>query len=213
MITRKRQAWSETDSRNTKWFSGQDNVIYAFAKSVRESSLWIKLSCTKTYLVIALCNCSETKTRAKWWPMILPVSLYTVEKAQVATRLLQACYFAVIEPISKCVHIACSAAGCQQAWCKLIVKTFYPQTRCNLLQQLAAILQTSSGIKSDFHRLDVTYETNWLDEKVASSQWCFWRCGHYANHYKSRQNVFCSKRLIPLQRFKVVSSMSECTEH
>ena len=50
-----------------------------------------------------------------------------------------------------------SVASCQQAWCKLIVKTFYPQAWCELFQQLAASLQTSSCIKSDFHRLDATW--------------------------------------------------------
>ena len=34
-----------------------------------------------------------------------------------------------------------SAASCQQAWCKFIVKTFYPQAWCKLFQQLAASLQ------------------------------------------------------------------------
>ena len=49
-----------------------------------------------------------------------------------------------------------STANCQQAWCKLIVKTFYPQAQCNLFQQLAASLQISSCIKSDFRRLGTT---------------------------------------------------------
>ena len=47
-----------------------------------------------------------------------------------------------------------SAASCQQAGCKLILNTFYPRARCKLFQQLAASLQISSCIKSDFHRLD-----------------------------------------------------------
>ena len=33
---------------------------------------------------------------------------YTARNAQVASRLLQACYLAVIKPISGCVRIACS---------------------------------------------------------------------------------------------------------
>ena len=37
-----------------------------------------------------------------------------------------------------------SAASCQQAWRKLIVKTFYLQAWCKLFQQLAASLQISS---------------------------------------------------------------------
>ena len=57
-----------------------------------------------------------------------------------------------------------SAASCQQAWCKLIVKTFYPQARCKLFQQLIASLQISSCIKSDFHRFDST----WWSKKA----WC-----------------------------------------
>ena len=50
-----------------------------------------------------------------------------------------------------------SAASCQQAWCKLIVKTFYPQAWCKLFQQLVASLQISSCNKSDFHRLTATW--------------------------------------------------------
>ena len=42
-------------------------------------------------------------------------------------------------------------ANCQQAWCKLIDKTW-----CMLFQQLATNLQISSCIKSDFH-------SHWLD--------------------------------------------------
>ena len=51
--------------------------------------------------------------------------------------------------------------SCQQAWCKLIVKTFYPQASCKLFQQLAASLQISSCNKSDFHRL-AEYITCWV---------------------------------------------------
>ena len=50
-----------------------------------------------------------------------------------------------------------SAASCQQAWCKLIVKTFYPQAQCKLLRQLAASLQTWSCNKSDLRRLHATW--------------------------------------------------------
>ena len=49
-----------------------------------------------------------------------------------------------------------SAASCQQAWCKLIVKIFYPQAWCKLFRKLAASLQISSCNKSDFHRLAAT---------------------------------------------------------
>ena len=52
-----------------------------------------------------------------------------------------------------------SAASCQQAWCKLIFKTFYPQTWLEFFQQPAANLQISSCIKSDFRRLDATWWT------------------------------------------------------
>ena len=48
------------------------------------------------------------------------------------------------------------AASCQQACFKLIVKTFYPQAGCKLLQQLAASVQTSNCNKSDFHGLAAT---------------------------------------------------------
>ena len=37
-----------------------------------------------------------------------------------------------------------SAASCQQVWCKLIVKIFYPQAWCKLFQQLATSLQISA---------------------------------------------------------------------
>ena len=39
---------------------------------------------------------------------LLSVALYIVRNAQVAASLLQACYLAVIKPISGCVRIACS---------------------------------------------------------------------------------------------------------
>ena len=78
---------------------------------------------------------------------------------------LQACYLAVVKPISGYVRIACSDlmitmqvdASCQQACCKLIVKTFYPQAWYKLFQQPAASLQISSCNKSDFHRLTATW--------------------------------------------------------
>ena len=56
---------------------------------------------------------------------------YTSKNVQVSTSLLQACcYLAVSKPISGCVRIACSGlmitvASCQQAWCKLVVKTCF----------------------------------------------------------------------------------------
>ena len=57
-----------------------------------------------------------------------------------------------------------SAASCQQAWCKLIVKTFYPQASCKFFQQLTTSLQMSSCVKSDFHRqLMQLHEANSLD--------------------------------------------------
>ena len=49
------------------------------------------------------------------------------------------------------------SASCQQACCRLIVKTFYPQARCKLFQQLAASLQISSCtslIFTDFLQLN-----------------------------------------------------------
>ena len=54
-----------------------------------------------------------------------------------------------------------SAAGCQQAWCKLIVKTFYPQAWCKLFQQLVTSRQISSCNKSDFHRLAASW---WIQQ-------------------------------------------------
>ena len=49
-----------------------------------------------------------------------------------------------------------SAASCQQTWCKLILKTLYPQAWYKLFEQLAASLQLLSWIESYFHRLDAT---------------------------------------------------------
>ena len=49
-----------------------------------------------------------------------------------------------------------STASCQQAWCKLIVKTSYPQAWCTLFQQLAASLRISRCIKLIF-TLDATW--------------------------------------------------------
>ena len=81
-----------------------------------------------------------------------------------------------------------SAACSQQVWCKLIVKTFYPQAWCKLFQQLAESLQTSSCNKSDFHRLDTTWwsQQTWCNllttssskpvkyPQLAASRWRFW---------------------------------------
>ena len=80
-----------------------------------------------------------------------------------------------------------SAAICQQAWCKLIVMTFYPQAWCKLFQQLIVSLQISSCTKSDFHRLGANWwrEPAWCTElndklawnpQIASSPWRFYLC-------------------------------------
>ena len=55
-------------------------------------------------------------------------------------------------------------ASCQQAWCKLIVRTFYPQVWCKLFKKFATRQQISSCIKSDFNRID----TNWWSQQA----WC-----------------------------------------
>ena len=99
--------------------------------------------------------------------------------AQVAAILLQACCLAVIKPISGCVRIAYfalyngdkSAASCQQACFKLIVKTFYPQAvdaGCfNNLQQVCKYQVVSSLIFTDLMQLD---ESNRLEN---STKKCF----------------------------------------
>ena len=46
-----------------------------------------------------------------------------------------------------------SAASCQQAWCKLIVKTFYPQVWCKLLQQVCKYQVATSLIFTDLLQL------------------------------------------------------------
>ena len=59
------------------------------------------------------------------------------------------------------------AASCQQAWCKLIFKTFYSQAWCKLFQQLAASLQISSCNKqifTDLMQLDEAGKTHNLNQ-------------------------------------------------
>ena len=47
-----------------------------------------------------------------------------------------------------------SAPSCQQACCKLIVRTFYPPAWCKLFRQLTASVQVLGCNESDFHKLD-----------------------------------------------------------
>ena len=63
---------------------------------------------------------------------VVTCSNYIARNAQVSVRRLQACCLEVIRMRSyRLFQLDDSdkfAAGCQQACCKLIVKTFYPQT-------------------------------------------------------------------------------------
>ena len=79
-----------------------------------------------------------------------------------------------------------SAASCQHAGCKLIVKNFYPQAWHKLFQQL----KVSSCNKSDFHRLAATW---W------SQQTC---CNLLTTCSKPLKSTTCSKSvafLVPKQ--------------
>ena len=74
-----------------------------------------------------------------------------------AAGLLPCCHRTDIRMRSASLDDNKPAASCQQPCCKLIVKTFYSQTRCNSFQQFVASLQLSSCNKSDFHRLAATW--------------------------------------------------------
>ena len=58
------------------------------------------------------------------------------------------------------------AASCQQAWCKLIVKIFYPQVRCKLFQQLAVSLQILSCNKSESQQQFVHYIHGFFSSEI-----------------------------------------------
>ena len=73
------------------------------------------------------------------------------------------------------------AASCEQACCKLIVKTFYPEAWCKLFQQLAASRQISSCNKSDFHRLTASW---WIQQTC---------CNLLTTCSKAVKSATCSK--------------------
>ena len=103
------------------------------------------------------------------WNTVCMRYFFTATSAHVAASLLQACCFEHCHQVDIRMRSHCllrldnnkSAASCQLAWCKLIVKTFYPQAWCILFQQLVTNLQILDCNKSDFHRLAAT---GWIQQ-------------------------------------------------
>ena len=92
---------------------------------------------------------------------------YTAKNAPVATSLLTSCnnlfQQADIRMRSHGLWQLVddkSVASCQQACCKLILKTCYPQAWCKLFQQAVTSLQMTSCNKPDFNKLVATW-WNW----------------------------------------------------
>ena len=87
------------------------------------------------------------------------VQLYTAKNAPVTTSLLKSCnnlfQQADIRMRSHGLrHLADdkSVASCQQACCKLILKTSHPQACCKLFQHVATSHQMTSCNKPDFNK-------------------------------------------------------------
>ena len=88
------------------------------------------------------------------------LEVYTAKNPPVATSLLTSC-----SNLSQQAHIRMrsyglrqlvddkSVASCQQACCKLILKTFYLQACYMLFQQVATSLQMTSCNKPNFNKL------------------------------------------------------------
>ena len=84
-----------------------------------------------------------------------------------------------------------SAASCQQAWCKLLIVTFYSQAWCKFFQQLAASLQVSNCNKSYFHRLAATC---WrLASKLVKSSTCS-KCVAFLAVYVCTTNSYLTNK-------------------
>ena len=88
---------------------------------------------------------------------------YTANNAQVETSLLTSCNNLLQQAdirmrshgLRQLVDDK-SVASCEQACCKLILKTFYPQACYKLFQQVAASLQMTSCNKPGFNKLVAT---------------------------------------------------------
>ena len=106
-------------------------------------------SCTEKYYD---CTISPLKD---WFPLHRQKR---TSYSKSATGLLPCCHQNIRMRLHRLLRLDDnkSAESCQQAWNKLIVKTFNPQAWCKLFWKLAASLQISSCNKSDFHRLAAT---------------------------------------------------------
>ena len=129
---------------------------------------------------------------------------YTVKNKQVATHLLTSyntlLHQADIRMRSHNLRQLVddkSIASRRETCCKLVVKTGHRHTSCNLFQQVATSMQTTSCNKPELHRLVAT----WLNWQVLcnllTSAWRFrMLCSHTtyqtnaADHYNKQDEPF-----------------------